>query len=189
MTHSSKRRNVPYTWWTSTKYHINTHRCYMQSAAQTVFDETQLVKHQLVTNIFTPEHSWNYWPRLLLLRTLSRLSSLFKLFMCGGEFPLLEILDLRLRLNFAMSSPNTSPVRRADIRSSNSPLASPLHSRPPADSPFVKPFLRLFPTLARIPSLLFFRSIVRFFSCGCKKKHEYLEKALQCKTKNIREHD
>jgi hypothetical protein len=43
--------------------------------------------------------------------------------------------------------------------------------------------------LARIPSLLFFRSIVRFFSCGCKKKHEYLEKALQCKTKNIREHD
>jgi len=123
-------------------------------------------------------HSRNYCPRLLLLRTLSRLSSRFKLFIRGGEFPLLAILDLRLRLNFAMSSPNTSPVRRAEMRSSNSPLASPVFSclpppptmmPPPAESPLVNPFLRLFPTLARIPSLLLFRSIVRFFSCMGKE--------------------
>ena len=143
--------------------------------------EVCIILISISNKLQSAHHLCNYCPRLLLFRTLSRLSSRFKLFIRGGEFPLLAILDLRLRLNFAMSSPNTSPVRRAEIRSSNSPLASPVLSclpppppppptmLPPAESPLVNPFLRLFPTLARIPSLLLFRSIVRFFSCRGKE--------------------
>lgn len=100
----------------------------------------------------------------------------------GGEslplWPLVVFLD---RLNFATSSPKTSPVLKADMRSSNSPFC-----------PFVKvPSLELSPVLCPLQSELLdlprdlptdpsrlepcFLSIVRFLSCGKKikswKKH------------------
>lgn len=98
----------------------------------------------------------------------------------GGEslplWPLVVFLD---RLNFATSSPKTSPVLKADMRSSNSPFC-----------PFVKvPSLELSPVLCPLQSELLdlprdlptdpsrlepcFLSIVRFLSCG---KNEDLKK-------------
>lgn len=88
----------------------------------------------------------------------SLLSSLLAEFLLGGEFPVPIRLFLDL-LNLAMSSPKTSPVLRAEIKSSNSPL-----------SPFFSPFFRLKLLLIddRIPSLLCFLSNVNFLrSASC----------------------
>ena len=100
----------------------------------------------------------------------SRLSSRPMLFrLRGGDVLLVPFGPrrvLRERLNLAISSPNTSPVRSADMRSSNSPLL--LGSAPGTGPPFV-PFecFDLRPSLPATelsrPSLDF-RSIVRFFS-------------------------
>lgn len=69
-------------------------------------------------------------------------------------FPIRVFLE---RLNLAISSLNTSPVRNADIKSSNSPLLSVVVF----DSLFLKPkFLAI---ELRSPSL-FLRSMVRFLS-------------------------
>lgn len=92
---------------------------------------------------------------LALLTILSRLSSLLTEFLRGGEFPV--TLLFRDLLNLAISSPKTSPVLSADIKSSNSPLAL---------SPFFK--LKLLLIDERIPSLLCFLSNVSFFkSASC----------------------
>lgn len=91
-----------------------------------------------------------YWWRPLLR---SLLSSLLTEFLLGGEFPGLTLFFLDL-LNFAMSSPKTSPVLSAEIRSSNSPFASL--------SPFFNPKLLL--NEDSMPSLLCFRSNVSFLS-------------------------
>lgn len=96
-------------------------------------------------------YQFNYFWRILF-NTLSLLCSL-----AGGE-----CRDFLLRLIFAiLSSPKTSPVLNADMRSSNSVLSPVLPlidtwlvDRRPAD-PFGK-------TLA--PSLQFFRSRVNFFN-------------------------
>lgn len=98
----------------------------------------------------------NYFWRVMF-NTLSLLCSLV-----GGE-----CLDFLLRLIFAiLSSPNTSPVLNAEMRSSNSALLPEVpfmdtwwfaNRRPP--DPLDK---TLVPTP---PSLQFLRSSVNFFNC------------------------
>lgn len=58
---------------------------------------------------------------LELFKTLSLLSSLLTQFILGNEPPFAVTLAFRLLLNLAISSPKTSPVLKAEIKSSNSP--------------------------------------------------------------------
>lgn len=98
---------------------------------------------------------------MLIVR--SRLSSRCDEEWRGGDvlLPLasleLPIRVFRDRLNLAISSPNTSPVRNAEIKSSNSPLLSVAA----LESPFFNP--KFFATELSRPSL-FLRSMVRFLS-------------------------
>lgn len=106
-----------------------------------------------------PLHYRFYWRRPAIVR--SRLSS--RCMLCrGGDVLLVSLPEprrvLRDRLNLAMSSPNTSPVRNADMRSSNSPFVSLRGSME-----FLRP--KFLATEFMRPSL-FLRSMVRFFSCG-----------------------
>lgn len=97
-------------------------------------------------------------PYFLQITTRSLLSSLLVEFLLGGEFPVFTLL-FRDLLNLAISSPNTSPVLSADIKSSNSPL-----------SPFFSPLFRLRLLLMddNNPSRLCFLSKVSFFnSASC----------------------
>lgn len=114
---------------------------------------------------------WSYFG-LKLITVRSRLSSRCDDEWRGGEvllppasfeFPMRVFRD---RLNLAISSPNTSPVRRAEIKSSNSPLLSVVAF----ESPFLNP--KFLATELSRPSL-FLRSMVRFLSWNLRFQWEF----------------
>lgn len=110
--------------------------------------------------------------------TRSRLSSLLTEFRLGGEFPDDPTLLFLERLNLAISSPKTSPVRKADIKSSNSPFASFSLCVPLPQWPFFK--CKVLDIEDKIPSRLCFRSrvsfrnsascLARFSSSSCRRR-------------------
>ena len=91
----------------------------------------------------------SYWTREM---TRSLESSLLVEFLLGGDALSRDLRDLLI-----LSSPKTSPVLRADMRSSNSPLAPPFGRAP------VLPLWFERRPLSAVREFL--RSIVRFFIC------------------------